>query len=155
MRTGFQLVAGCLAVSMLACNAAPGERVLIAYAQAAAAYASGDLETAALAARKTSGMDNDFLPAAILLGKVSYFAGDNEEAMEAFERAVYLSPRTGQATLWLARTYRAAGKSAEARKTCELLLSADPQHLAGLRLAACLALDRKASSRSFRFSGHC
>jgi tetratricopeptide (TPR) repeat protein len=130
-----------LAVALLACKAAPQERVLLSYARAVAAYTSGDLESAALAASESLGPRRNFLPAAILLGKVSYFAGDDKTAIASLEHAVDLSPRAGEAALWLARTYRGAGMATEAVHACELLLSTDPQNIAGLRLAACLALD--------------
>jgi len=142
MRPRILIVAVCFAVSMLACQPAPQERVLRAYARAAAAYASGDLEAATEAARESLGPARDFLPAAIVLGKASYFAGDDEEALASLKRALHLTPRAGEAALWLARAYRGAGLETEARQTCELLVSSDPQNIAGLRLAACLALDR-------------
>ncbi len=135
------IVAGSFAVLLLACEAAPGKDTLLAYARASGAYARGDLEAAALGARECLGHTENFLPAAMLLGKISYFAGNDSEAINLLEHAVRLSPRAGEASLWLSRTYRAAGMPTEARRTCEQLLSADPQHIAGLRLAATLALD--------------
>jgi tetratricopeptide (TPR) repeat protein len=141
MRYWFLVIAGLAVVSMLACRAAPQERVLLSYARAAGAYASGDLEAAAVAARESLGPGRNFLPAAVLLGKINYFAGDDEAAIRSLKRAMHLSPRAGEAALWLARTFRAAGMASEARKSCELLLSTDPQNIAGLRLASCLAID--------------
>lgn len=141
MRSPIFIIACWFAVTMLACQAAPQERTLLSYAKAAAAYASGDLKTAASAARESMVASGDFLPAAVLLGKISYFSGDDEAAVTAFRRAVRLSPQAGEAALWLSRAYRAAGRAVEARRGCELLLSTDPQNIAGLRLAACLALD--------------
>ncbi len=135
------IIAGCFAVLLLACKAAPGKETLLAYARAAGAYASGDFEAAAVGARECLVHTRNFLPAAMLLGKISYFAGDDAKAMTSLEQAVRLSPRSGDASLWLSRTYRAAGMDTEARRACELLLTADPQHIAGLRLAAALALD--------------
>ncbi|OHD22172.1 MAG: hypothetical protein A2Y38_05080 [Spirochaetes bacterium GWB1_59_5] len=144
MRSRFLIGACLFAITALACQtcqASTQERTLLSYAKAASAYASGDLKTAAAAARESIGMSNDFLPAVVLLGKVSYFSGDDEAAVTALKRALRLSPRAGEAALWLSRAYRAAGRAVEARRGCELLLSTDPQNIAGLRLAACLALD--------------
>lgn len=141
MRTFFLIITSCFAFNLMACKGTPGEQVLFSYARAAGAYAVGDLETAAIAAKESLAMDRRFLPAAIVYGKICYFSGQDEDAIKSLLGAVKLSPRAGEAALWLARSYRAAGKLTEARKTCELLLSADSQSIAGLRLAACLALD--------------
>lgn len=141
MHRSYCIIVGFFAVSLLACKAAPGKDTILAYARALGAYANGDFETAAIGARESLGHDRNFYPATMLLGKISYFNGDDETAIHVLEHAVSLLPKSGEASLWLSRTYRAAGMATEARRTCELLLSADPQHIAGLRLAATLSLD--------------
>lgn len=141
MQKWLSVVTLCIAVSLSTCDASNLERAMLPYAKAAGAYASGDLQAAAEAAKDSLGLRRNFLPAAVLLGKVNYFSGDDEAAIRILERAVRVSPRAGEATLWLSRTFRAAGKAAEAKKACELLLAADSQNIAALRLAACLALD--------------
>ena len=110
------------------------------YTRAAGAYDDGNLEGAAEAARLALDAEKTFLPALVLLGKALFFSGDDEAAIKALKRGVEESPRSGEAALWLARAYRAAGRDDDALSTCDLLLSAEPSNIAALRLSADIAL---------------
>lgn len=146
--------AACLA-ALISCAASCGrgvdDRAIILYAEAAAAYDRGAFIEARAAAESALSHSPAFLPALALAGKAAYLSGDAEGAARALARGVRASPRGGEAALWLARAYRAAGKADEARRACESLLAASPFDAAALRLASSLAMDRDrpAEARAF------
>ncbi len=117
------------------------EKAVASYSRAAGAYDAGNFEAAADGASLALDAEDSFLPAIVLLGKASYFSGDDETAIMALEKGLAVSPRSGEAALWLARAYLAARRDEDARSMCELLLSAEPSNVAALRLSAGIALD--------------
>lgn len=121
------------------------------YTKAAIAYDSGDLTAAASLAREALAEDPVFLPAMVVLGKAAFFSGDTEGAVSALERAERYSPRSGTASLWLARAYRQAGRDSDARLACRRLLTADPDCVAALRLAADIELDDEEAGAAMAF----
>lgn len=146
--------ASCLAAfitCVASCKSGVDERAIILYAEAAAAYDRGAFLEARGAAEHALRYAPKFLPALALAGKAAYLCGDAEGAAKALVRGVKASPRGGEAALWLARAYRAAGKADEARRACESLLAAAPFDAAALRLASSLAMDRDkpAEARAF------
>ena len=150
-RVPVSIVVLVVAVLSSACNRTTNERVVGAYIEAAAAYDAGKLESSLASAKKTLAMDTAFLPALVLVGKASYFLDDDTAAIAALERGVKLSPRSGEAALWLSRAYRAIGRIEDATRTCEILLSSDPANMAALRLAADLALDAGNTAEAYGF----
>ena len=112
------------------------------YVKALSAYQAGKIESASDGAKRALEADDHFLPALMLLGKTSYFIDDDTTAIKAFKKALAHTVRAGEAALWLARSYRAAGQVREAQSTCELLLVSNPVDIAALRLASQLAIDR-------------
>lgn len=149
-----RLHATCLAAllsSAASCGSGIDDRTISLYAEAAAAYDSGAFIEARAAAERALSRSSDFLPALALAGKAAYLSGDAEGAAKALARGVRVSPRGGEAALWLARAYRSVGRADEARRTCESLLAASPFDTAALRLASSLAMDRDrpAEARAF------
>jgi tetratricopeptide (TPR) repeat protein len=132
-----------LVTLLSACMRPDKESVVRVYLHAVGTYDSGRLEAARLEAAKVLSLDSDFFPALMLAGKIAYFLDDDADAILYFERGTAGSPKGGEAALWLARAYRNAGRSADAKKTCEMLLSSDPSNPSVLRFASTLALDGK------------
>lgn len=133
------------------CSSGVDDKAIICYAEAAAAYESGAFIEARAAAERALSHAPGFLPGLALAGKAAYLSGDAAGAARLLARGVKASPRGGEAALWLARAYRAAGKADEARRACESLLAAAPFDTAALRLASSLAMDRDrpAEARAF------
>jgi len=140
-----------LVLQCVACSDVADERTLRTYVKAAAAYDSGELDIASTLAREALDRNKRFQPALVLLGKASYFSGNDGTAIAALERAARSSPRAGAAKLWLARAYRSAGRNNDARRACEQVLSADPENIAALRLASIIALDLEDAGSAMAF----
>lgn len=136
------MLGAALVICIFGCRNGVDERAIIRYAEAAAAYDSGAYSLARTEAERALSIAPGFLPALALVGKAAYLMGDAEGAVAALERGVRASPRGGEAALWLARAYRAAGEGEAALRTCESLLAASPFDTAALRLASSLALER-------------
>ena len=130
-----------LSAVLTGCPVADRSAAIDAYAEAARSYDVGDMAATIAAAAESLSADASFLPALMLYGKASYLSDDDATAIASLERAVSVSPRSGEAALWLARAYRASGDGASARRSCELVLSCHPSDVAALRLASLLALD--------------
>lgn len=130
-----------LALHASGCSAGADGRAALAYTKAVVAYGQGSFDIAARLAEESLSADRRFLPALVLRGKLAYFAGDDNTALAVLRRAVRNSPGAGEALLWLARAFRATGKTDDAIRACERLLASDPNSIAALRMAAGLALD--------------
>lgn len=134
----------CAGIILLAgsCRAASGsDATLKTYIAAASAWDAGDCSGALELANACVGAYSDFQPAVLLRGKALFLLGDDDAAIATLSKAVSLSPRAGQAALWLARAYRARGDLKEAQRVCDSALQADPSNIAMLRLASMLAID--------------
>lgn len=124
------------------CRTAGGsDTTLKTYVAAAAAWDDGDFSGALDLADSCISGDQLFLPAVILRGKALFLLGDDDGAIAALSKAVSLTPRAGQAALWLARAYRSHGDHEEAERVCHLALQSDPSNIEMLRFASMLALD--------------
>ncbi|MDR3167753.1 MAG: tetratricopeptide repeat protein [Treponema sp.] len=118
---------------LLSCTpSGPDEETLLRYTRAAVAYGEGRF---AEAARMLGGI-RSFPPALVLRGKAEYFSGDGEAAERSLRRALSLRPAGAEASLYLARVLREAGKDREAGALLELVLGDDPSDIRALRLAA-------------------
>ncbi|HUW69891.1 MAG TPA: hypothetical protein VMX33_06625 [bacterium] len=111
------------------------------YAAAAMAWDAGDFSAALSLASSCLEIHRHFLPAVMLRGKALFLLGDDTSAIVALSSAISLTPRAGQAALWLARAYRTHGDHAEAERISRLALQSDPASIDMLRLASMIALD--------------
>jgi tetratricopeptide (TPR) repeat protein len=147
------LAVGLAILAALAGSCAVGGRgdALAAYARAASAYEAGYLTKAVALAKEAVAADRRLPAPLVLIGKASFFMDEDAAAIRALERAVRLTPRGGEAALWLARAYRAAGRSDDAKRTCELAIASDPSSIAALRLSAMLALDEGEAGAAYAF----
>jgi len=124
------------------CRTAGGsDATLKSYIAAAAAWDAGDFSVALDLANSCINGDYRFLPAVVLRGKALFLLGDDDGAIAALSKAVSLTPRAGQAALWLARAYRSHGEKEAAERVCQLALESDPSNIEMLRFASMLALD--------------
>lgn len=146
-----RIVAIALTAMLSACGNRHRDRAVSLYAAAAAAYDEGRHEAARAGAERSLELDSSFLPALVLAGKAAYFADDGPASILALRRGVRVSPRAGEAALWLARAYRAAGRTGDAWRTCESLLSSDPSSVPALRLASSLALDEGRAAEAYAY----
>jgi tetratricopeptide (TPR) repeat protein len=153
VRKGIRLLAIFVALAAISagCRAAERDGAILAYAKAADYYDAGNLESAIVSVAESLRADGSFYPALLLYGKASYLADDEATAIANLKRAVSVSPRSGEAALWLARSYRIVGDNASAKHSCELVLSSDPSDVAALRLASLIAFDEDDAAKGIYF----
>lgn len=137
VRTGWFFTLPALFLILSCAPSGPDEETLLRYARASAAYGEGRF---AEAARMLGGI-RSFPPALVLRGKAEYFSGDGKAAEGSLRRALALRPAGAEASLYLARVLREAGKVQEAGALLEAVLGDDPSDIRALRLAAELSRD--------------
>ncbi|MDR3167016.1 MAG: tetratricopeptide repeat protein [Treponema sp.] len=121
------------AVMLGSCNSPKvDDETLLLYVRAEAAYREGRFkELISL----LSGV-RSFPPALVLRGKAEYFSGDSKAAEASFRKALTFRPSSVEASLYLARLLREAGKPGEAEGIVTALLEDDPANIRALRLGA-------------------
>ncbi len=132
-----------LSFSILSC-ASPriSDQALAAYAMARDAYGRGDLEEAGTILRDVLRSARGFHQAELLLGKVAFFSGDTAEAERRFRALAGRAAFSNEAAIWLVRTQVEQGRSEEAERLLEDLLSRDGGDPRLLHLMGTIRRDR-------------
>ncbi|HHU37621.1 MAG TPA: tetratricopeptide repeat protein [Treponema sp.] len=112
-------VLACLAVTTVcatSCTRISREETESAYVRAVEEYASGNLDRSMDSVEQICELDPKFLPSRFLLGKLRYFHGDTETALELFYKLVKDCPEYTEARLWRIRCLISLGEYDKAER---------------------------------------